>query len=149
MPNAGRLMVMSDSNTFSRSRHSVGTPNMRARDSILSIGTGARDREDDEEVLNEAVVARVEIDDEVSMLLPQGRVFLRNTLGREARLPREGFAEIHEVIGGRVDAAHRLEGGRVGYGDEYDEAAHRRGIESLRHALQRQRPSEFVAVPAG
>ena len=39
MPSAGTLIVMSDSNTFSRSRQSVGTPNIRARDSILSIGT--------------------------------------------------------------------------------------------------------------
>jgi hypothetical protein len=56
---------------------------------------GACDREDDERVLNEAVAARVEIDDEVGMLLPQGRVFLRNALGRKARLPRESLTKVH------------------------------------------------------
>ena len=39
MPIAGTLMVMSDSNTLSRSRQSVGTPNIRARDSMRAVGT--------------------------------------------------------------------------------------------------------------
>ena len=64
-------------------------------------------------------------------------------------LAGEGVAEVHEVVGRRIDAPHGLEGGRVGDGNEDDEAGHRRRIESLRHSLHRQRSSELVSVPAG
>jgi len=108
----------------------------------------AGDREDDERVLHEAVATGMEIHHEVSMILPQGRVCRGNSLSCESRLPGESAAEVHQVVGGRVDPAHGLESGRVGDGNEYDEAGHGRGIESFRNALQSEGASELVPVPA-
>jgi hypothetical protein len=132
--------VMSDANTFSRSRHSVGTPNIRARDSILSIGTVPVIGEDDERVLNESG-RRPCGDRRRSRHAPSTRSCISPQYARSrSAAAREGLAKVHEVVWGRVDSAHRLEGGRVGDRDQYDEASHRLGMESLGHALQRQAP---------